>query len=30
MRRVELTVAYDGTNSAGWQVQDNALTVEEV
>ena len=30
MRRVELTVAYDGTNYAGWQVQDNALTVEEV
>lgn len=30
MRRVELTVAYDGTNYCGWQVQPNGITVEEV
>lgn len=30
MKRVELTVAYDGTNYCGWQVQPNGITVEEV
>lgn len=30
MRRVKLTVAYDGTNYCGWQVQPNGLTIEEV
>jgi tRNA pseudouridine38-40 synthase len=30
MKRVKLIVAYDGTNYSGWQVQPNALTVEEV
>lgn len=29
-RRVKLTVAYDGTNYCGWQIQPNGLTVEEV
>lgn len=27
--RVRLTVAYDGTNYCGWQVQPNGVTVEE-
>ncbi len=30
MRRFKLTVAYDGTNYCGWQVQPNGITVEEV
>lgn len=28
MKRVKLTVAYDGTNYHGWQVQDNGITIE--
>lgn len=28
--RVKLTVAYDGTNYCGWQLQNNGITVEEV
>lgn len=28
--RVKLTVAYDGTNYCGWQIQPNATTVESV
>lgn len=28
MRRIRLIVAYDGTCYAGWQIQDNAATVE--
>lgn len=28
MKRVRLTVAYDGTNYHGWQVQDNGRTIE--
>lgn len=27
--RIKLTVAYDGTNYHGWQIQPNALTIEE-
>ena len=27
-RRVRLTVAYDGTNYHGWQVQNNGITIE--
>jgi len=27
MKRIKLTVAYDGTNYHGWQVQDNGITV---
>lgn len=29
MKRVKLTVAYDGTNYCGWQVQPNGITIEE-
>ena len=30
MRRIRLTVAYDGTNYCGWQIQPNGITIEEV
>ena len=30
MRRIHLTVEYDGTNYAGWQRQANALAVQQV
>lgn len=30
MKRQKLTVAYDGTNYCGWQIQPNGITVEEV
>lgn len=30
MKRVKLTVAYDGTNYCGWQIQPNGLAVQEV
>lgn len=30
MKRVKLTIAYDGTNYCGWQIQNNGITVEEV
>lgn len=30
MKRVKLTIAYDGTDYCGWQIQDNGITVEEV
>lgn len=30
MKRVKLTVAYDGTDYCGWQVQPNGITIEEV
>lgn len=30
MRRIKLTVSYDGTNYCGWQVQPNGITIEEV
>lgn len=29
MKRIMLTVAYDGTNYHGWQLQDNGDTIEE-
>lgn len=28
--RILLRIAYDGTNYSGWQIQPNAITVEEV
>ena len=28
MKRIRLTVAYDGTNYSGWQVQNNGVTIE--
>lgn len=30
MKRIKLTIAYDGTNYCGWQVQPNGITLEEV
>ena len=30
MKRVKMTVAYDGTNYCGWQIQNNGITIEEV
>ena len=30
LRRIRLTVAYDGTNYNGWQLQPNGITIEEV
>lgn len=29
MKRVKLVVAYDGTNYSGWQLQPNAVTIEQ-
>ncbi len=29
MKRVKMVVAYDGTNYSGWQLQKNAITIEE-
>lgn len=30
MKRVKMTIAYDGTQYCGWQVQPNGITVQEV
>lgn len=30
MKRIRLTVAYDGTNYCGWQLQPNGVTIEEI
>ena len=30
MFRVKLTVAYDGTNYCGWQVQNNGVSIQSV
>ncbi|HEX2927765.1 MAG TPA: tRNA pseudouridine(38-40) synthase TruA [Ruminiclostridium sp.] len=30
MRKIKLTIEYDGTNYHGWQIQKNARTVQEV
>ncbi len=30
MKRIRLTIAYDGTNYCGWQIQPNGITIEEV
>ena len=30
MKRIKLTIAYDGTNYCGWQIQPNGITIEEI
>ncbi|MBQ9814799.1 MAG: tRNA pseudouridine(38-40) synthase TruA [Lachnospiraceae bacterium] len=30
MKRIKLTVSYDGTNYVGWQVQKNGIAIEQV
>ncbi|MFA4974717.1 MAG: tRNA pseudouridine(38-40) synthase TruA, partial [bacterium] len=30
MRTIKLTIAYDGTNYVGWQVQPNGVAVQEL
>ena len=30
MRNIKLTMMYDGSHYHGWQVQNNAITVQEV
>ena len=30
MKKIKLTIAYDGTNYVGWQIQKNGLAVEQV
>ena len=30
MKRIKLTVAYDGTHYCGWQIQKNGITIEQV
>ena len=30
MKRIKLTIGYDGTNYCGWQIQPNGNTIEEV
>ena len=30
MRNIKLTLQYDGTNYHGWQMQENAVTVQKV
>ena len=30
MKRIKMTVAYDGTGYCGWQLQPNGVTIEEV
>lgn len=30
MKRIKLTVAYDGTGYCGWQLQPNGVTIEEI
>ena len=29
MKRIMITVAYDGTSYHGWQIQPNGVTIEE-
>ncbi len=30
MKRVKITIAYDGTNYVGWQIQKNGIAIEQV
>ena len=30
MKRVLIVIAYDGTNYHGWQIQPNAVTIEQI
>src|SRR5690554_6766059 len=29
-KNIKLTIEYDGTDYAGWQIQDNAITIQQV
>ncbi|MFT8314766.1 MAG: tRNA pseudouridine(38-40) synthase TruA [Clostridium sp.] len=30
MKNVKLTIEYDGTNYSGWQIQNNAITIQQI
>ena len=29
MKNIKLIIEYEGTNYSGWQIQDNAVTIQE-
>src|SRR4051794_35830199 len=30
MKKIKMTIAYDGTHYSGWQIQQNGLAIQEV
>ncbi|MFA7534266.1 MAG: tRNA pseudouridine(38-40) synthase TruA, partial [Tissierellaceae bacterium] len=30
MKNIKLTIEYEGTNYSGWQIQENAISIQEV